>query len=434
MSRVIPSKFMPVEDKIGADSFKQITPERVRLHPVGVSSGQNFIPGGMSTLVFRVPCYSNSVLDTSRSFLSFNLKTSHNTLLFANGLPIFETMTVKTSSGLVIEQITGYDVLSKLLNLVSTEELYRSSEGLYGDVGDMPPVLATSLYAADGVQFTYQFNTGILSKHLKSYLPLFLADQGSGYAFDVELTLSPPSRIMKSTTTPPPNNANYILSNPVFNLCLLKMDNELCAKYKTSDELVLPYTTFHNHRSSVSSQSAVININESATNIKRVWSVFLDSTQTLTNENSLAFRGSCKDTVKIKKYNYKAGNQYLFNEPVADGIVNNNLSLMYVKNALYADTTKPLLVAKHDPTSFQTNYESASKNMFFTVANWTYSPESEKGVVQGLSTSTPIQFEIEFSGTPNFQVQNLVEIGYNMVIKNGVVTYRESRPGSHTVY
>ena len=74
--------------------------------------------------------------------------------------------------------------------------------------------------------------------------------------------------------------------------------------------------------------------------------------------------------------------------------------------------------------------------MFLTCANMCYSPEEMKNVVQGVSSSTPIELQVSFENSPegNLVVNNFCEIGYDLVIKNGMIRYEEQKPGSQSVY
>ena len=74
--------------------------------------------------------------------------------------------------------------------------------------------------------------------------------------------------------------------------------------------------------------------------------------------------------------------------------------------------------------------------MFFTVANVTYSKEEKSGVVQGLSSSTPIEYNVRFFANPNgdLTVHNLCEFGYDLTVRAGVVRYEEQKSCSQSVY
>ena len=346
MSKVVPSKFMSANVRMGADSFKEITTELTRLLPVGVNSSTAYSPSSLNKIVWKLPCYSQCFLDNSRSFISFNAKltgqtvNSGNTGVFGNGLPIFERVVVKTSDGgLVIEDITDLNVLQRLFTITSAEEDYGVHRGVYGT--DDAPVAVGNLMipTASGVVYTFQMNHGILGKDLSSYLPVFM--MGTTYCIDLELYLAPATSALKEYGSPS-SDMSYTINNPVYNLCLLRMDSGLCAKFNEiacnpSERISLPFTTFRNHVSTLTSQNNTVHIHESGTNLKRIWSVFTNAVQNKTG-TVLPFVGSVnttESTHQITKYNYKLGTKFLYNEPVEESI-NNNITLKHVKNAVWS--------------------------------------------------------------------------------------------------
>ena len=66
MSKVVPSKFMSANVRIGADSFKEIKTELTRLLPVGVNSATAYSPTSLNKIVWRIPSYAQCFLDNSR--------------------------------------------------------------------------------------------------------------------------------------------------------------------------------------------------------------------------------------------------------------------------------------------------------------------------------------------------------------------------------
>ena len=223
------------------------------------------------------------------------------------------------------------------------------------------------------------------------------------------------------------------------NLCLLKMDNQLCSRYNAiacdpSESIVIPFTTYRCHVHTLNSQTSVVHINDASTNVRRIWSVFTPVSQSVSNALKLPFKGSSKqgsNADKITSYNYRLGNQFLFNEPVVE-TTDNKDTLFFVKDAVWS-TDKPMMLAKNE-SSLVTNFESASKEMFFCVGNMTYSQEETRGVVQGTSSAIPIELNVSFAATPTLLVNNYVEIGFDLVIKNGQMRYQEKQPGSNKVY
>ncbi len=442
MSKAVPSKMLPMSETMGADAFRDITVERVKLQPIGVNAATAYTPSALNKIHFRIPAYSSSFADNSRTHLSFTVQTTgtdltatHNAV-FGSGLPIFNRMLIKSSNGLVIEDITQYHLLQRLFTILSTEEEYRIQEGVYG-VDDPDVTVGNQLLT--GLKYTIQFNSGLLDKKLKSFLPLFM--MGTGYALDLELFLSSPAECLRlqgsGGTTP--SNVSYSLTNPILNLCLLKMDNQLCSRYNAiacdpNESIVIPYTTYRCHVHTINSQTSVVHVNDASTNVRRVWSVFTPVSQTVSNALKLPFKGSSQQASaaeKITSYNYRLGNQFLFNEPVVEA-ADNKETLFFVKDSVWSND-KPMILAKNE-SSLVTNFESASKEMFFTVANMTYSAEEARGVVQGTSSAIPIELNVSFAATPTLLVNNFVEIGFDLVIKNGQLRYQEKLPGSNTVY
>jgi hypothetical protein len=442
MSKAVPSKMLPMSETMGADAFRDITVERVKLQPIGVNAATAYTPAALNKIHFRIPAYSASFLDNSRTFLSFTVQTTgtdltstHNAV-FGNGLPIFNRMLIKSSNGLVIEDITQYHLLTRLFTLLSTEEEYRIQEGVYG-VDDPDVTVGNQLLT--GLKYTIQFDHGLLDRKLKSFLPLFM--MGQGYAIDVELFLSSPAECLRlqgsGGTTP--SGVSYSLTNPIMNLALLKMDNQLCSRYNAiacdpNESIVIPFTTFRCHVHTINSQTSVVHINDASTNVRRIWSIFTPVSQSVSNALKLPFKGSSKQASaaeKLVSYQYRLGNQHLYNEPVVE-TADNKETLFFVKDSVWSND-KPMLLAKNE-SSLVTNFESASKEMFFTVANMTYSPEEARGVVQGTSSAIPIELNVSFGATPTLLVNNFVEIGFDLVIKNGQLRYQEKLPGSNTVY
>jgi hypothetical protein len=445
MSKIVPSKMMAPSTKIMADSLKSIQLERVRLLPQQHAS-TTYSPSGLNRISWRLPAYANSMLDTSRSFLTFKVKLTgsgtldaNNNATFQNGIGgIFERILIKNSAGLVIEDISNFNVLQKILTCVSQEEEYRIDQGIYGSTEPGPAIGALLIPSNAGVVYTFKFNTGVLSADLSAYLPVFMMDSNGGYALDIELFLTPANSCMKAHGT---INADvsYEITEPVYNLALLRMSSELCSKYNEiscdpNSSIEIPFVTYKCHTQTLQSQNNIVHISETATNLRRIWGVYLDQSQTKAG-NVLPFRGSVKEAngLRLTKYNWRVGTTYLMNEPVQE-TVNNNTSLQYVKDSIFA-MKKPLIIAKANSTQTATLFEDDEK--FFTVANFEYSSESsDPSVIGGISSTNPIQSETTFDSTPSSAIvnHNFAEVGYVMTVRNGIVRYAEHKPGSQSVY
>ena len=453
MSKVVPSKFMAPSSKLGVDSLKDIKLERVRLLPQA-HANTTYTPTGLNRLTWRLPAYANSMMDNSRSFISFKVKmtesgstlTSANNAVFGNSNPIFHRLVVKNSQGLVIEDISNYNVLSKIFLCVSQEEDYAIDKGIYGTTEATSSVGAQLIPSASGIVYTYQFSTGVLSRDLSAYLPLFMMDSNGGYALDIELFLAPASECISVNNAAVAADVSYELTEPIYNLALLRMDQSLCSKFNEiscspTEVIEIPFSTFKTHTQTIQAQNNIVHISENATNLKRIWSVYLDQNQTrgttYTNpvRTVVPFRGSVAEAAgnKLTKYNYKVGTTYLFNESVQE-TVNNNITLQYVKDSVWG-MKRPMIIGKTNSDQTATLFQSDQK--FFTVGNFEYSEESmNPAFVGGISSTNPVSLEFTLDQTPSSALinHNFCEVGYVMSIRNGVVSYLEPKPGSQSVY
>ena len=437
--RVIPSKFMHKDSKIGVDSFRDVTVERVRLQPVASSSQTVFRPDTLNKISFKIPCFSQSFMDTSRSFISMEVACSNTNVVgmnFSNNLNLFNRIVIRSSSGVTLEDINNAEILSKLLMITNENGDHKQDEGVFGN-RDPTYGMATSSKTV-----IFRFSTGILSKFLSSYLPLWLMDGGSGNsALELDLYLSKPEMCLVATTATAAIGASYTITNPIYNICLLKLDSNLCSKFDSiicdeNESIEIDYTTFHSHAHVLGSQKNIISIHENATCLRRIWSVFLDTVQAVDNKQGLHFHGSLNDTdakKQVVKYNYKVGTQNVYNEAVEE-VHNNSVSMQYVKDSLW-NHDKPLLIMGAD-TQQHNNFESGSSGMYTTVASFNYSQESEKGIIQGISSSSPIQHTVDFKESPANELTcyNFAEVTYKLKIQKGVLSFLEPKAGSQSVY
>ena len=442
MSRVLPNKFMAKSSQLGVESFKQVTTERVELQSVNGSSTVYDPRNGLSKITFKLPAYSASFMDTSRSFLSFNLKTNAtsgidtNPLKLSTGLNIFNRYTIKSANGVILEDVSSFDVLNKLFTVCRSDSDHAIDEGVYKD-SDCPVSVASKL-SQSGIDYNFKFSSGILSKHLQSYLPLFMMDS-SAYAFEIDLYMSNPLDVLRSIhSSADAINPSFALSNVVYNLCLLRMDNELASKFNktaldTNDEILIPYTTYHVNQSSATNQNSTFSIFENCTNFKRIWSVFVKPYGSLDDSTVMPFSSSIDDADpenRIQSYNYRLGTKSLYNSPIEE-TTNNNKTLQYVKDSLWAGDKELMISKPVNDTETKNNFQN---NMFFTTAQFTYSEAELKGVTEGISSATPVMMDVKFQGTPSsLTCINFAEVGYNLCIKNGSLTYQEMG-GSQSVY
>ncbi len=454
-SVAVPKKMVPVPNVYGVESFKEIKPEMVALHPIQ-HKNTSFTSGGVNRISFKVPAYSNALLDTSRSFLHMHLQASAKALL-AQGLPIFSRMVVKTSSGLTLEDISDMDVLSNMLSFLKPADHVNGST--YGNFVAGTGTLSSGLGQLDVTgthEAIFKFNWGIFDKKLTKFLPLFMADGGAGYAFDVDLYVSDIGLSLGAANAV----TTIVVKNPVWYLQLMRMDEGLARRFNqmavSGEEIRIPFHTYHTHHASVQANEQLVYIHENATNFKKILTMLRTSQSTRLCAGTIGnstdgsvdnaalqspsgMEGGVDSDYKVTQYNYRVGVQHVYNEPVAEERTNTR-TLQFVKQAFgIPDEQLTGLELVSYPTE-ETNADSVTTPVFqrerwMAVASFDYSP-SDADVVQGISSSNPVELDIKFSGTQpvGATLLNYCELGYDLVFRGGAVHYEEQKPGSQSVY
>lgn len=428
----------------GAESLKQITVENVKLLPNNQPSSQVYAPESTNSIYFRVPNFSNSFLNTQESFLQFDFKiavgsaslTDSLGLKLADWCPLFNRIVVKTSNGLIIQDTSNAHILSKLINLMSTEPHAKTSEADYSDfnitdakgkVGQLQKGKLLGGGIVKPVTYVMRFNHGVLNA--MQALPIGL--MGTSFALDIELYLASPQQCLETIgDTSAFTIRSYQLSNVSYNMTLLRLSEDLMRKYNmimnSDQELVLPITVMKSFVSSQNSISQSHFFHESSTDIRKMFTVFTHNTDIFlnsTNEPS-AFHGavnSAVDALKLTEYSVKVGNHNIYNEPVRE-IASNSVSLSHLKNCTSNKQGAMMKVEKTKPNKF-TNYYETGRD-FIIAASFIYS--NDDNISQGISLSgNPIVLNTTFKTQTSLRVNTFLECGFNMHISKGEVTLHE---------
>jgi hypothetical protein len=454
---------VPVPNVYGVESFKEIKPEMVALHPIQ-HKDTNFTSSGTNRISFKIPAYSNALLDTSRSFLHMQLSSAapsvNDSTVLAQGLPIFERMVVKTSSGLTIEDVSDMDILSHMLSFVKPTEWEKASvygnrtervDGTVSNVGLLNANTDHSLLVRNEV--VMKFDWGIFDKKLSKFIPLFMADGGAGYSFDVDLYVSNRGTAVNtdSDVLGTAVMGAIQIERPVWYLQLMRMDEGLARRFNqmavSGEEIRIPFHTYHTHNASGQSDDQIVYIHENATNFKKIITclhksgqplIRYDTTSQLVQHNGMAGGGSQIGAgyPKVDAYNYRIGVQNVYNEPVAEKGGSNTRSLQFVKQAfgIPDEMTTGMEITVADGEVSGPRSRVFDRFRWMSVASFDYSP-SDTDVVQGISSSNPVQLDIKFSSSPSgFNILNFCELGYDLVFRGGAVHYEEQKPGSQSVY
>ena len=439
----IPAMMVSKGSVIGVDSFTEITPEKIQLKPVNATDV--FKPNGVNKVSFRIPAYSNSFMDCGSSFITFKASydtttspTADHCMKMTQSAPVFNRMTVKTSSGLVIDDITNYGVLSQLNTAIMPYSqavsplLGRSSNQIENGVETAADSKTTNALE-DGVYYVHKINAGVLSSMTKKYLPLHLMDGGSGFCLELDLYLNATSAALKMegvVLTP-----MLTVSDVVYNMEIRRIDESLCKKFNQivcddDAEIRIPFTTMHSHTNLLKTGQNQLKIHESATNLKRIWNVFMKSTEETEASSTDAYvlRGGSKTSNTnhvIQSFNGRIGSKWIYNSPIDS----QSQALFHVKNALGCQDK--LLVCESETDAKIPKYY---QRRYVNVLPFEYTNED---FVNGISSSTPVELYITMPAgytSNDLMCFSFTELSYDLSIKNGQVRYVEQKPGSNSVY
>jgi hypothetical protein len=438
----IPTKMIPSAMTIGVDSLKSLTPERIHLKPVNQALA--YTPAGINKITFRIPAYSNSFLDVSKSFFTYKLVYNSTTVISAgnNCAPVntgnfITRIVVKTSAGLVIDDIGDYHVLNQMNQaMLPTCKTINAIEGRLAESMDTrvhsPAYAVGKKFNDTGIEFRHHIQAGLFSSHTEKLLPVGMMDGGSGFAFEIDLYLAEQSAVMKQTGTVA--QPTYAVEDIIMHLETIRADESLCQKFNQiacdgDKEILIPFTTCHSHQSYFQARGQnIVRIHESATNLKRIFSVYLDNTDITNLVSAKAYKllgGSGDLAKKVMRYNVRVGSKWLFN----DCVVTTAEAVMHLKNSLGMQNTP--LVLETANSGFVT-YADDSKMIH--VVDFGYTNEK---FLDGISSNTPIEIYGDMSSTytQNTTVMHsFTELNYNLSIRKGQVTYLEPKPGVGTVY
>jgi len=443
---------VPVPSVYGVEAFKEIKPEIVALHPVQ-HKDTKFTTAAHNRISFRVPAYSNALLDTARSFMYLKAAAggAAGGASLAAGAPLLSRMVVKTSAGLTLEDISDLDILTTLLETL--KPIDHVDNGMYGnnvrdftadtagkDVGRLPEMSTAAVWPVGSYkEILFRFNFGIFSKTLTKFLPLFMADGGAGYSFDVDLYLSDKGLHNSAGAS------TLAITEPTWYLHLVRMDEGLARRFNTmavhGEEIRIPFITWHTHRSSLGSPTVLAYIHENATNFKKIVTcIHKDGTPLITETASgttkqyTGLQGGRKSTKnKVKSYNYRIGVQHVYNEPVAESS-SNTRTLEFVRSAFGIPDNQLMITQVPDNASGTDLTIPFEHGRWMAVASFDYSP-SDASVIQGISSSNPVELSISVDDhETGSTLMNYCELAYDLVFKGGAIHYEEQKPGSQSVY
>jgi hypothetical protein len=447
MSRAVPSKLVSYSALPIGVSHKNFDISFNSLIPTNSTGGSQFKTTGINRILFTVPAYQNCFLDNSRSHLAFSFETDteHVHLCTSLGTSALFSRLILRSGPNVIEDITNLDTLNKILSSMDDKNDSRLSEGVYNREfsGGALSTARTSKIGAkqfNQVELNYVFRHGLLNEKLGSYLPLHSMNSSDGRAFTIELYLNDPSKCLQwcnvDSTTEPTGlaNATYILSNVRYQMCLLRADQTIIDRFNNlsgNGQITIPFSTFRSYQNSVSNTTNITQVAEACSDLRKIHTVIISGATSEISHSKVqpyptetTFLGGWENSVmKVEEMQLQVGNKYIFTEPLK-AISDDSQLMAQVKNTSYHKGNMLLETVDQTTDSLRPAYEDT---LFHMTTSFCY--ESSALMTNGISLgSMPLIMRVKVDTASSGKIfLSQSECGYNLVIKDGIASIKDTK-------
>ena len=381
----LPRNLVPMPKQRQVAGIKSQT---VELSPTNGSLATVYNP--LDRIIFQIPSYPNGFLDVSRSFLRFKptLSTTGTNVGFAEGVPLFERIIVKSGSGAVLEDIQDVDLLENLLEGVKEKSAGSARKALLGD----GLALSDKKTRQNGKNMTKRLPGGVFGEDQEFYIPLHL--MGGPYALEVEVVLSSAARALVGDAASG-LTLGYNITNVIMCLEIVNMPEDVCKKLDSAicggEELSIPMSTYRSYRNIVptGTTSMSIQVHEVSPNVEQVWLALQKST--LAQNAPKLLEGGSEATAlnKVDEYQFRYADRYMPLQPVKGLAAGGSQALVNVINAVGVENPSVC-----EPVSGVASY---FKDRFFIVQDMSV----DKSLISGLSTQAhagPIESFLKFDG------------------------------------
>jgi len=142
---------------------------------IPTNSSGTFEPGGNNRVIFHIPAFANSFLNTKRSYIHFKLtSTGANAAnaVLTPGAPIFRRLLLRNSRSQVISDIDNYDVLCRIMNNKKpTSELQGKSSVSYDHRADDAGLDYLDDFSS-GKTVVHDLHDGLLGREQEYLIPV----------------------------------------------------------------------------------------------------------------------------------------------------------------------------------------------------------------------------------------------------------------------
>jgi len=395
----------------------------IRTNVLPANSSGHFEYTGNNRVIFQIPAFPNSFINTKRSYIKFKLETSGKLVSGAN---VFRRMLLKNSRGQVLEDTDNYDILSQVMDQFKTKEQLAGqayTHKKYDGLDPAPHDIISVNTGLAGVTVVHELNSGILGNHQDFMIPVSSMVASSGYAFQLELFLNENGKVC--------DNYQYKLSDVSYEVELVEVTDsimsDLNSELSSGSEIPLPYRSWRSHTTSLnSSLSQKVNISESAINLESVMSVIVPSSFTqspFTNgkvaqavspyvfgggKTKLLNNGTgiSDNAAAVTKYSFRYGSTYYPTAPVeliGDSVLalENALSVFDMQEKV-PNMTGYLLTGESSSGANDHKLVPRFECTDFMIGhNFRTTTDPIKGGLNASSSGAPLELNLTFKGDPS---------------------------------
>lgn len=295
-------------------------------------------------VVFGIPSYPQSSINTSRTFLKFKIRATgadKADAVFSGASQVFNRMTLKNDSGIHLESIDNYHVFSRIMDNMKTKSQLEAEAAVSKDyrIVKAGKGIADATDYSTYVTCVHDLKSGILGHSQKGLVNLDTMRSSSGACYTLELYLADLRTVFSESRIG--TTFNYEITDVSLELELLKVPVEVQRDMNAkllSNDAVLPFKTFTltRHDIPVSTQCNI----QIANHEKDVTAVF-----SVLNKKAKEIKVVAANVAGVKKTAYGENDHNRFvggRHAVVDGVLIPSQTVVTEYNFRYANRSFPL--------------------------------------------------------------------------------------------
>jgi hypothetical protein len=218
-----------------------IKTSRTNLLPSNTSG--SFNPKGANRIIFQIPSFPNSFINTKRSYIRFKIVSENNdAALAAPTLLPFKRMMRKSGRDQVLEDIDSYDILCRIMNNLKTEATVKLKKTTHKDSRVEPDKESYKI----GKNCIHELHSGVLGTHQEYLIPVSAMAASSGAAFTLELWLADVETVLTFSTNGTVTTS-YKMEDVSYDMELVEVTpeimNDINTELSQGAQIPLPYNS-----------------------------------------------------------------------------------------------------------------------------------------------------------------------------------------------